>query len=147
MSLQVSGSIPSIYSGQKWEWTARTRKSTVYPPTSYFGIGRAQEVIPNPSRSPKTFKAPLPHNSDSILNPLIEIATDSQVNMSSSMSKILKSIIFNLSTKNIKFFTKKFFPLGSFFLHRGHIFAYDFILCVHHCNNFISKGSSKTTKL
>ena len=50
--------------------TARTRKFTVYPPTSYFGIGRGPEGYP---QSPKTFKvpSPLPHNSDSILNPLI----------------------------------------------------------------------------
>ena len=34
---------------------------------------------------------------------VIEITQDSQVNMSLSILKILKSIIFNLSTKNIKF--------------------------------------------
>ena len=47
--------------------TARMRKSTVYPPTSYFGIGGAQKVIPKNLQSP----SPLPHNSDSILNPLM----------------------------------------------------------------------------
>ena len=43
--------------------------------------------------------------------------------MSLSILKILKSIIFNLSTKNIKFFTESFLFLGSFFLHRGLFFA------------------------
>ena len=42
--------------------------------------------------------------------------------MSLSILKILKSIIFNLSTKNIKFFTESFLFLGSFFLNRGHFF-------------------------
>ena len=52
--------------------TARMRKSTVYPPTSYSGIGRGPEGYP---QSPKTFKAQsqLPHNSDSILNSLIDL--------------------------------------------------------------------------
>ena len=60
---------------------------------------------------------------------VIEIAQDSQVNMSLSILKILKSIIFNLSTKNIKFFTESFLFLGSFFFtgvfffERGHIFC------------------------
>ena len=47
------------------------------------------------------------------------------------MLKILKSIIFNLSTKNINFFTKRFFyprliffAQGSFFLHRGSLFLH-----------------------
>ena len=39
---------------------------------------------------------------------VIEIAQDSQVNMSLRMLKILKSIIFNLSTKNIKLLWKGF---------------------------------------
>ena len=40
------------------------------------------------------------------------------------MLKILKSIIFNLSTKNINFLRKDFFLLGSFFLHRGSLFLH-----------------------
>ena len=36
--------------GQRWKGTARKRKFTVYPPTSYFGIERAQKVIPNPQK-------------------------------------------------------------------------------------------------
>ena len=47
--------------------------------------------------------------------------------MSLSILKILKSIIFNLSTKNIKFFMESFLFLGSFFFHRGHFFF------AHHC--------------
>ena len=37
---------------------------------------------------------------------VIEIAQDSQINMSLRMLKILKFIIFNLSTKNINFYRK-----------------------------------------
>ena len=37
------------------------------------------------------------------------LATDSQVNIILSILKILKSIIFNLSTKNINFYEKVFF--------------------------------------
>ena len=37
------------------------------------------------------------------------LATDSQVNVNLSMLKILKSIIFNISTKNIKIFRQKVF--------------------------------------
>ena len=45
---------------------------------------------------------------------VIEIAQDSQVNMSLSILKILKSIIFNLSTKNIKFLRKGFYSKAHF---------------------------------
>ena len=57
---------------------------------------------------------------------VIEIAQDSQINMSLSILKILKSIIFNLSIKIIKFFTESFLFLGSFFLHRCLFFAQGF---------------------
>ena len=46
---------------------------------------------------------------------VIEITQDLQVNMSLSMLKILKSIIFNLSTKNIKFLRKGFNSKAHFF--------------------------------
>ena len=49
---------------------------------------------------------------------VIEIAQDSQVNMSLKMLKILKFIIFNLSTKNIKTFMERFFQRLIFF-HRS----------------------------
>ena len=42
-------------------------------------------------------------------------STNSQVNISLSMFKILKFIVLNLSTKNLKFFTKRFVFLDSFF--------------------------------
>ena len=54
---------------------------------------------------------------------VIEIAQDSQVNMSLRMLKILKSIIFNLSTKNIKLLWKRFFFQVSFFLHTVSFFC------------------------
>ena len=46
---------------------------------------------------------------------VIEIAQDSQVNMSLRILKILKFIIFNLSTKIIKLLWKGFFSLAYFF--------------------------------
>ena len=58
--------------------------------------------------------------------------------MSLSILKILKSIIFNLFTKNIKFFTESFLFLGSFFLHRGHFFAQGVIFL--HRGHFFCTG-------
>ena len=69
-------------------------------------------------------------------NSVKETALDSLVNMSLIMPKILKFIIFNLSTKNIKLYRKVFwtgslFYWRQFVLHTGFLFA-------HHCNFEIS---------
>ena len=49
--------------------TMRMQKFTVYPPTSYFGIGSGPEGYPQPTLIPKNLKIPITPLSDSLLNP------------------------------------------------------------------------------
>ena len=60
--------------------------------------------------------------------------------MSLSILKILKSIIFNLSTKNIKFFTESFLFLGSFFFAQGVFFFAQGSFFLHRGSLFLHRG-------
>ena len=75
LSLQVLGLSPSIYYGQRWKETTRTRKFTVYPPTSYFGIGRGPDGYPQNRLS----SIPITSFSDSILNPKRDLLSNNDV--------------------------------------------------------------------
>ena len=73
LSPQVSGSSLSIYSGANVEGDRAHAKIYCISSHLLFWDREEPEGYPQSPRSPKTFKAPspLPHNSDSILNPLM----------------------------------------------------------------------------